>query len=205
MSNVACIRVSTSEQAESGLGLKAQIEKIEQYCTLAGETIDKVFCDEGVSASTLDRPAMNEALRTIHDGDSLFVSRLCRLSRSVSDFALMCERSHNEGWSLVIVDPLMDLRSAAGRFTANVLASVAQFERDMISQRTKEALQVKREQGVRLGRPPEVSSHACDIAAHLARQDLSLSAIARELNDREVPTPRGGMWTHVTVKRMLAR
>jgi len=204
MTNFSYIRVSTNEQAESGLGLLAQAQKINAYCCAIGESVDVEYVDEGHSASTLDRPALAELLSVVKRGDTVFVSRLCRLSRSVSDFAAMCERSSQDGWSLVILDPLMDLRSPAGRFTANVLASVAQFERDMISQRTKEALAVKRAAGQKLGRPSEVSESAALRISELHSSGLSMSAIAKRLESEGFHTPRGGRWSHVTVKRVLA-
>ena len=77
---------------------------------------------------------------------------------------------------------------------ASVLATFAQFERRLIGQRTKDALAVKRAQGVRLGRPREMSPETVERIHELHRSGLTPTAIARELNRQGVPTARGGRW-----------
>lgn len=200
--NYSYIRVSTGDQADSGLGLQAQREKIKAVCS----SIDVEFCDAGKSGSTLKaRPELLRLLETVERDDTLFVSRLCRLSRSVMDFASLCNRSFKEGWSIVILDPMLDLRTPSGKLTANLLASVAEFERDMISQRTTEALAEKRRQGVKLGRQPEIASDTEELIFELHDSGFSASAIAETLNSKLVPTARGGQWRHTTIGRVLAR
>lgn len=200
--NYSYIRVSTGDQADSGLGLQAQREKIKVVCP----EIDIEFCDAGKSGSTVNkRPALTELLETVSAGDTLFVSRLCRLSRSVMDFAGLCNVSFKDGWNIVILDPMLDLRTPSGKLTANLLASVAEFERDMISQRTTEALAEKKRQGVRLGRRPEISQDTEELIFELHDSGLSASDIAHNLNFSMVKTARGGRWHHTTVKRVLAR
>lgn len=90
------------------------------------------------------------------DACTLVVSKLDRLSRSLVQFAELMERSRRKGWSLVALDLGVDTSTPAGEMMASVLASFAQYERRLIGQRTRDALAVKREQGVRLGRPCDV-------------------------------------------------
>lgn len=200
--NYSYIRVSTGDQADSGLGLQAQREKIKVVCP----NIDIEFCDAGKSGSTVNkRPALTELLDIIRAGDTLFVSRLCRLSRSVMDFAALCNVSFKDGWNIVILDPMLDLRTPSGKLTANLLASVAEFERDMISQRTTEALAEKKRQGIRLGRRPEITSDSEELIFDMHDKGFSAKKIAQNLNLDMVPTARGGRWYHTTIKRVLAR
>jgi DNA invertase Pin-like site-specific DNA recombinase len=87
---------------------------------------------------------------------------------------------------------------------ASVLATFAQFERRLIGQRTKDALAVKRSQGVQLGRPREVSAETIERVRELhATGGLSIAAIARRLNAEGVPTARGGTWSSNHVNRIL--
>jgi DNA invertase Pin-like site-specific DNA recombinase len=71
--------------------------------------------------------------------DGLFVTKLDRLARSFLDFASMLDRAQRKRWALVILDPNIDLSTPAGRMVAGILATVAEFERDLVSQRTREA------------------------------------------------------------------
>ena len=98
---------------------------------------------------------LSEALRTIEGGeaDALVVAKLDRLSRSLIDFAGLIERSRRRGWAIVVLDLGVDTTTPVGELVANVMAAVAQWERRAIGQRTREALAVRRAQGVRLGRP----------------------------------------------------
>jgi len=95
------------------------------------------------------------ALEALEHGDvrALVVAKLDRLSRSMLDFTAVMARAQKQGWALVALDCAVDTTTPAGEAMANVLATFAQFERRLISQRTKEALAIKRAQGVRLGRP----------------------------------------------------
>ena len=81
------------------------------------------------------------------------VAKLDRLSRSMTDFTRLMERSWKKGWALVALDLGVDTTTPAGEMIANSVANFSQFERRLIGQRTKDALAVKRAQGVQLGRP----------------------------------------------------
>ena len=87
---------------------------------------------------------------------------------------------------------------------ANVLATFAQFERRLIGQRTKDALAVKKANGVRLGRPREICSETVERIEELHERGLSAAAIARKLNEDGVSTPRGGRWHHAGITRALS-
>jgi DNA invertase Pin-like site-specific DNA recombinase len=109
----------------------------------------------GYSAKSLDRPGITRALELLSSGQAstLVVSRLDRLSRSLLDFAALMDLARRQSWQIVCLDQGVDTSSPAGEMMASVLASFAQYERRLISQRTKAALAVRKAQGVKLGRP----------------------------------------------------
>src|SRR6478609_8875041 len=151
------VRCSTEEQQISGAGIQAQRQALEAECQRRGWTVVRVIKDEGYSAKDMRRPGVQEAIRALESGeaDALVVSRLDRLSRSMADFSALMAKAQKRGWALVALD-CIDTTSPSGEAMANMLATFAQFERRLISQRTKDALAVKKEQGVRLGRPPSI-------------------------------------------------
>jgi DNA invertase Pin-like site-specific DNA recombinase len=133
------------------------------------------------------------------------VSKLDRLTRSLYDLAGLMERARREHWALVALDLAVDTASPSGEAMTNMMGTFAQFERRMIGQRTKDALRVKRDQGVRLGRPvvtaPEVSARI----ARLREEGQSLAAIATALNSEGVPTSHGGgRWWATSVQSVLS-
>jgi DNA invertase Pin-like site-specific DNA recombinase len=116
--------------------------------------------DAGYSAKDLKRPGVQEALWALEAGEAraLVVAKLDRLSRSMIDFAGLVATAQKQNWALVALDCAVDASTPAGEAMAHVLATFGQFERRLISQRTKEALAVKKASGVRLGRPPTLPS-----------------------------------------------
>ena len=204
---VGYIRVSTTEQAENGVGLDAQRAQIEAECERRGWTLVAIHEDRGESGKALrGRPGLAAALTMIEDGDAdtLVVAKLDRLSRSLIDFATLLQSAHDQGWNLVALDLGIDLGTPAGEFLASVMASAAQWERRIIGARTKDALAIKRAQGVRLGRPVSIDP---DIAERIRVERAageSLTAIAQRLNDEGVPTARGGArWYPSTVRAIV--
>jgi DNA invertase Pin-like site-specific DNA recombinase len=177
---VGYVRVSTGEQATSGLGLEHQRQAITEAALQRGVELVELFEDAGVSGSSLDRPGLTAALETVTSGaaDGLIVAKLDRLSRSLLDFAGLMDRSRREGWSLVALDLGVDTSSPQGELMASVLATFAQFERRLIGERTKSALQVKRDQGVQLGRPRSVQGDTVELLRRYRDDGMSFQAIA---------------------------
>jgi DNA invertase Pin-like site-specific DNA recombinase len=203
---IAYLRVSTIEQAESGAGLEAQREVIEAEATRRGWVLVKLVTDAGYSAKNLRRPGILAVLEALHSGeaDALVVAKLDRLSRSMLDFASLMDRSQREGWALVALDLGVDTTTPAGEMMANVLAVFANFERRLIGQRTRDALAVKRSQGVRLGRPPNVTETTRIRIRELRNGGRTLRQIADSLNEERVPTPQGGRrWYASTIRGIL--
>ena len=136
---VAYVRVSTEKRAEQGLSLDAQRAKLTAYATLYELDLVAVEVDGGVSAKTLQRPALQRALRRLKAGesDALPVVKLDRLTRSVKDLGVLVETYFLAGtWSLMSVSEQIHTRTAAGRMVLNILAAVSQWEREAIGERT---------------------------------------------------------------------
>ncbi len=205
---VGYVRVSTSEQVESGAGLAAQYEAIRQACTARGWEVAAIHEDAGASGRNLKRPGLLQVMESLERNEAsvLVVSKLDRLSRSVVDFAGLMERSRERGWALVALDVGVDTSTPQGEMVANVMATFAQFERRLIGLRTKEALAVRRAEGVRLGRPPVVEAATLERIRLMSEDGLSLRRIGDQLEQEGVPAPRGGgQWHPNTVRRLLLR
>jgi DNA invertase Pin-like site-specific DNA recombinase len=190
---IGYVRVSTEEQGQSGLGLEAQRAAIEAEVERRGWTLVRTEKDTS-SGARLDRRGLTAALDAVASGeaDGLVVAKLDRLSRSVAQFSNLLERFRAKGWGLVILDLGIDTTTIMGEAMATMAATFAQVERRRIGERTKEALAVRRSQGLTLGRP--VSTPA-DVAARIRTMrsvGLTLQAICDALNEEGVPTSRGG-------------
>lgn len=168
----------------------------------------EVIADEGKSGKSLNRPRLQAALARLdrHEADYLLAVRLDRVSRSVADFAGLLDRARRKGWGLTLLSPNIDTSDAAGRFTANVLASAAQYERELIGARTREGMAQRKAEGVTLGRPHTMSAETVARVRADREAGLSLRKIADVLAAEGVPTAQGGQrWYASTVRAVLAQ
>lgn len=201
------LRVSTTEQADSGAGLDAQRAAIAAEADRQGWSVEYV-ADAGISGATLSRPALTEALDRLDagDADALVAAKLDRVSRSVADFAGLLDRAQRKGWRLVLLDTGVDTSTASGELVSNMLASAAQYERRLISQRTRDGLAAKRAQGVRLGRPSVLPREVVQRIVAERAEGRGLRVIAESLTADGIATARGGAaWSTSSVQAVLAR
>ena len=202
---IGYLRVSTDEQARSGLGLEAQRERINaeaQHRRLAVRWV----VDDGYTAATLDRPGITDALACLRSGEhtTLVVAKLDRLSRSLLDFAGLMERAQREKWNVVCLDLGIDLATPQGQLMANVMASFAAYERELIRQRTRDALQALKNRGVRLGRPVVVSPSVRAAIGRWRAVGCTWQQCADALNRADTPTAHGGdRWYASTVRGVM--
>jgi len=128
MKAVGYIRVSTDEQASSGVSLDAQKAKLEAYASLYDIELVDIEVDAGASAKTLNRPGLQSAVARCESGEAqaLIVVKLDRLTRRVADLDTLIERYFGNRFALMSVSEQVDTRTAAGRLVLNVLTSVAQ-------------------------------------------------------------------------------
>ncbi|MCF8042051.1 MAG: recombinase family protein [Desulfarculaceae bacterium] len=212
---IAYYRVSTQRQGRSGLGLDAQRQAVTDYLGSNGWELLQEFT-EVESGRRADRPELDGALKACKKRKArLVIAKLDRLARNVAFIAKLME----SGVDFVAAD-----LPQANKLTIHIMAAMAEYERDMISSRTKAALAAAKLRGVKLGGPKimEVSQlgrqvqvgHAMRFAANVMpiiadirkRAGItSLSGIAAALNAQGVPTARGGRWAAQTVKNVLAR
>src|SRR3954471_11634226 len=118
---VGYVRVSTSEQGDSGAGLAAQRAAILTECKRRGWHLVEVIEDAGYSAKDMRRPGVQEALRVLaeRDASALVVAKLDRLSRSMLDFTTMMSKAQRQGWALVALDLGVDTSTPSGEMMAN--------------------------------------------------------------------------------------
>ena len=199
---IGYIRVSTVEQAEHGASLDAQHTALVAEAAHRGWTLE-IAVDQGLSAKNLKRPGLIAALNRLDQGQAQFLIavRLDRVSRSVADFAGLLDRADLRGWGMVLLSPTIDSSDPAGRFTANVLASAAQYERELISARTREGMAQRRLDGTKLGRPRVISGETLRLIAARRLRGDSLRTIAMELECARVPTAHGGTKWHASTVR----
>lgn len=198
----AYTRCSTEDQAESGLGLEAQRTAITAECGRRGWTVDEFVVDPATSGGKPpgQRPAAGPMLRTIRSGDVVILAKLDRLCRSAKDFLELRDRAADEGWVLIALDPHVDMTTPTGKLVSTIMAGVAEWERDMIRQRIREALAALKARGKRLGRPSVLPVELKETVAGLRERHHSYADIADLLNSEEVPTARGAAkWWPSTV------
>jgi DNA invertase Pin-like site-specific DNA recombinase len=201
-------RVSTTEQANSGLGIEAQNRDIRAEVDRRGWLLAGVESDTASGRSTRLRPGLASALAAVdaREADGLIVAKLDRLSRSVLDFAQLVCRAQADGWNLIVLDLGLDLSSPQGRFTAHVLCACAELERELISRRTKDALAAARARGIHTGMTSKVSSETVSVIRAERANGATLTAIADQLNTTGTATPTGsGKWHPSSVRAVLNR
>lgn len=202
------VRVSTDQQGESGAGLDAQRATIQAEVDRRGWVLETMHSDVGSGKSTRGRPELARALHVLGDGqaDALIIAKLDRLSRSLIDFAELMVRADREGWSIVALDIGVDTTTINGELIANIIMSLAQWERKIIGQRTRDALAVVRARGTQLGRPITTTPDAEAVIRLLRRQGFSFHTVAKMLNDDGVPTAQGGVrWYPSSVRAVCRR
>lgn len=226
-------RVSTEEQAREGVSLEAQANRIASWCKAMDAKCIAVEVDDGVSGGTEPsrRPGFAGVLEALVKGeaDGLVVLKLDRLSRDVRHMLDLAELCQKRGWRLVSVSESLDSTTASGRLLLTILAAMAEWERAVISERTKIALAEIRQQGRASSRftpfgwrtadgtcevqagdrrplvPDRGEKLALDRIATLRAHGLGCRRIANRLTVEHIRNPRtGDWWKSRQVERALA-
>ena len=215
---IAYIRVSTSQQAEQGFSLLAQQEKVNAYASLYDLDIIETVVEQA-SAKNLKRDGLQGALSAIKAGtaEALIVVKLDRLTRSVADLGYLVETYFSKA-GLLSVSEQIDTRSASGRLVLNVLASVSQWEREVIGERTRAVKQSMKanglynggivpygknlENGLLVNNPQEQA--IISRAKALRSEGHTLRAIATMFSQEGLRTRKDTNFTHSLVSRMAA-
>lgn len=215
---IGYIRVSTDKQAEGGHSLEAQQMKLEQYCSLYDLELMRVVVESG-SGKSLDRQGLSDALQALEggEGEALVVTKLDRLTRSVADLGRLVEGVFQK-FALLSVGEQIDTRSAAGRLVLNVLASVSQWEREVISERTSTTMQHMKSQGRYTGGippygfdliddelvPNEAEQEVLEVVRKYRQRGYTLKAIADALSEAGIASRAGKPFHYQGIQRMLA-
>jgi DNA invertase Pin-like site-specific DNA recombinase len=217
--------VSTIEQADSGISLDAQIAKMQAYARLYDLEIVETIQDPGESGKTLNRPGLQRALTLLKSGkaDGVLIVKLDRLTRSIADWQDLIDAYFGErgGKQLLSVNDSIDTRTAAGRLVLNVLITVAQWERETIGERTRDALQHKIRNGQRVGKVRygfDLATDGVTLLENPGEQQIiammrdlraagrTLRQIAAELTARNIPSKEGNsQWRHQSIAYILRR
>lgn len=215
---VGYTRVSTDKQADHGVSLDAQIEKIRAMAVVQGAELVEVITDSE-SAKTLDRPGMARLLAMVDAGEvqTVIITKLDRITRSVVDLGTLLERFKKHSVSLVSMAESLDTGSAAGRLVMNIMASVSQWEREAIGERTATALQFKRKHHRVFNHTPFGFTRDGDTLVLCPGEQVivarvrawrvagwTLQAIADALNGDSIPTKRGSQWAPQTVSNVVS-
>jgi DNA invertase Pin-like site-specific DNA recombinase len=221
MKAIAYLRVSTQGQVEDGVSMDAQEAKVKAWAELNGADSVQVFRDEGISGKRADnRPGLQAALAEVGKGDALICYSLSRLSRSTRDTLTIAEELQRRGGDLVSLSEKIDTTSASGKMVFRLLAVLAEFERDQVSDRTKFALRYKKERGektggdvpfgyrVREGRlfKDQAEQRAIALIKKLQAEGKSLRAICRALEAAGISRKHGvKAWHPQTVSNIISR
>lgn len=208
---VGYIRVSTEEQANSGLGLEAQSARIKAYCIAQGWELIALHTDAGISAKTLNRPGLKAALDALAPGRILLALKLDRLTRTARDLDDFTAQVQKQNGQWATVEGQYDTSTAMGAFMLRLVADIAQLEREQTAERTSAALQAKKVRKERLGATPlgyktidtpegkrvivdPEEAKTVQLARDLYNSGLSLRKIAAQLTAAGRKTKRGGLW-----------
>ena len=206
---IGYLRVSTEEQATSGLGMEAQRESIQRYAFAQGWDVIW-YVDLGLSAKSLDRPQLQAALARLHvspkrrDVAGIVVAKLDRLSRSVHDFSGILKLSAARKWAVVAIDLGVDTSTPTGKLVANVMMSVAEWEREVIGERTSAAMQAAKRQGRHMGRVSALAPSTGDRLLTL-RATHTLAGTAAQLKVEGLTTASGAPWSANAVAKVQKR
>lgn len=225
---VGYCRVSTDQQAGSGISLDAQRQQIVNYCNLHDLDLVEVIVDGGQSGKDLDRPGFQRVLSLLEAGKAygLVIAKLDRLSRSIIDICKLVDQYFaNQKYALLSVSENIDTKSATGRLHLYLISVFAQIERESIVERVTTAIRHYQAQGGRVGCAPYgwrysdrldargnriLEEHPQQQAAimrmcALHDEGKNIRQIIEALTQEGHPPQRGGAWTINSAWRILTR
>jgi len=216
------VRVSSVGQAVEGVSLDAQRGKIQAWCVANDVELADVFVDAGISGGkTSNRPGLKAALDAVckSKGNVLVVYSLSRMARSTKDTLAIAERLDKAGANLVSLSEKIDTTSAAGKMVFRLLAVLAEFERDLASERTKMAAAHKRAKGEGWAHAPfgqskddvgklvydDDEQHAVAEVLRLRGEGKSIRGVVEAMNGSGWKARNGGRFHIASVQRILKR
>ena len=216
---IGYIRVSTDEQAKEGVSLENQEQKIRDYCKLKDFEILEIVQDAGISAKNLRRPGAQKVLEMARNKmvDAVVVYKLDRMFRSTVDALETTKQCDNWNVSVHSIQEALDTKSAMGKFFFTLTAALAEMEREIIGERTRDVLQRKTANGEVYGNVPfgfkkfkgKLLNHDAEqkivrTVLEMRKEGLNYSMISKELNRMGFKTKKGNQWYAQTVKNVIA-
>jgi DNA invertase Pin-like site-specific DNA recombinase len=232
MSTYAYTRVSTMDQADSGLGLSDQEEKIRSYAKMRDLQIDRLFVDNGISGTVpiADRPAGGEMVALLKRGDAVIFVRIDRGFRDAGDALSTLRSWDKKGITAHIVDlngMSIDISTAMGRVMVGILACFAEWQVNSIRDNTRSALRVKIKRMEKTGGrvpygfkcfmdstgerkvkkliPDEDEQKVIDLIKDLRRSGKTPVQVAQILNDHRIRPREAHLWAPNTISKILSR
>jgi len=201
------------------VSLDAQEQRIRAWCSLNEYDLVAVKVDRGLSGGRADnRPALQEALQAVGRGDALVVYSLSRLARSTKDTLGIAENLDRRGADMVSLSEKIETTTAAGKMLFRLLAVLAEFERDVVAERTSMAIRHMQGIGKFIGGELPFGFQVVDgwihvneeedkvvrLARELSAQGLSLRRVAKTLTEAGFSSRKGRPWHHNQISRMIS-
>lgn len=217
---VGYVRVSTAMQADEGVSISAQKEKITCWANMNGITLIEIFEDNGISGkNTTARPGFQKAMEAALRHKAIMVCySLSRLSRSMKDMIEIGSKLGQAGCDLVSLTEQIDTTTAAGKMIFNMLAVLGQFHVDLISEWTKMGLAKVKRDGRKTGGPTPFGYNVDEAGKlhpnlrerkvigrimKLHSTGMKYQTIGNQLNDQGIVTKTGRKWFSQTVKNVV--
>jgi len=215
-------RVSTDEQAGSGLGLAAQVSACEAFAAKAGHIVTACHTDAGISgaAGIESRPGLMAAVAGLRRGDALVIAKRCRLGRDQMAILMIEKAVNRRGAVILSADGVGNSDDPTSQLMKGIVDQFGIYERSMIASRTKAALAERRKAGQLAGEVPfgwvadatgaltpvAEEQKVLDLIRQLRAEGASLRMIASILTEAGHRTKKGkAAWTHTSVKSILDR
>ena len=192
------VRVSTQDQAQHGFSLEAQQENLVNYAKVLGYEIFKIYREEGKSAKNLNRPEMINLLKDAEEKkfSAIFIYKLDRFSRSLKDLILTIYKLKEWGVDFISLQDKIETASASGKLMFQIIGAFAEFERNIIGDRTKFGMERKAKEGGFITKAPkgykllnkkliideEASKKVQEIFEEFLNSGISLTQLAKKNN-----------------------
>lgn len=208
-------QVSTLEQKEHGYSIEEQERKLRSYCDINDWNVKDVYVDAGFSGAKRDRPELKRLLNDIKHFDLILVYKLDRLTRSVRDLLDLLEVFENNDVAFRSATEVYDTTTAMGRLFVTLVGAMAEWERETIRERTQMGKLAALKKGVMLTTPPFYYDRVDNkfipndykkvvlFAYDETMKGSSAKAIARKLNNSDIPPPNGKKWEDRSITRAL--
>jgi len=218
------LRVSTEKQVQEGFSIRAQVDKLKSYALLKEWDIYDIYSDEGISGKNIvDRPAINRLIDDINDGkvNNVLVFKVDRLTRSTRNLLELVELFEENNCAFNSLTESIDTATPSGRMFLKIIGIFAEFERENLVSRLKLGFERKAKEGYTLANrhisygyskekgqkiqtilPDEVKI-VREIFALYVDENMSMTGIAKTLNQRKIPTKMNSTWDANTIKNLL--